>query len=99
MHDVYCEAQPILCVLHVINNYSSCLSVVQMHAYIHNMKLYMYILLYRQVHMYNTDVYPLHRYLYKITITIIHLCTHVHKFYTHMHNYYWGKPERSPHKR
>ena len=29
MHDVYCEAQPMLCVLHIINNYCSCLSVVQ----------------------------------------------------------------------
>ena len=33
MHDVYCEANAQLCVLHVINNYCSGLSVVQMHEY------------------------------------------------------------------
>ena len=32
MHDMYCEANAQLCVLHVINNYCSGLSVVQTNA-------------------------------------------------------------------
>ena len=59
---IYCEAQPMLCVLHIINNYCSCLSVVQtfLHAY--------YIIGNLIVHVHNiiiqTGAYVHHRYIH-----------------------------------